>query len=62
LPVNSGDTGDADLIPVWGRVPGEGNGNPLQYSFWEIPWTEELGGLHSMGLQRIGHYLATKQK
>ena len=22
---------------------------------WKIPWTEELGGLHSMGLQRVGH-------
>ena len=22
---------------------------------WEIPWTEELGGLQSMGSQRIGH-------
>ena len=22
---------------------------------WEITWTEELGGLQSMGLQSIGH-------
>ena len=22
---------------------------------WEIPWTEETGGLQSMGLQRVGH-------
>ena len=22
---------------------------------WKIPWTEEPGGLQSMGLQRIGH-------
>ena len=29
LPANSGDT---DLIPESGRSPGEGNGNPLQYS------------------------------
>ena len=21
---------------------------------WRIPWTEELGGLQSMGLQRVG--------
>ena len=27
---------------------------------WEIPWTEEPGGLQSMELQRIGHNLATK--
>ena len=29
---------------------------------WRIPWTEEPGGLQSMGLQRIGHELATKQQ
>ena len=22
---------------------------------WRIPWTEEPGGLHSMGSQRLGH-------
>ena len=27
---------------------------------WKIPWTEELGGLQSMGLQRVGHNQATK--
>ena len=27
---------------------------------WEIPWTEEPAGLQSMGLQRVGHHLATK--
>ena len=25
--------------------PGEGNGHLLQHSCWEIPWTEEPGGL-----------------
>ena len=29
---------------------------------WEIPWTEEPGRLLSMGLQRVGHDLATKQR
>ena len=29
---------------------------------WEIPWTEEPGGLQSMELQRVGHDLATKQQ
>ena len=24
---------------------------------WRIPWTEEAGGLQSMGLQRVGHDL-----
>ena len=32
LPVNTPDVRDSDLIPGWGRSPGEGNGNPLQYS------------------------------
>ena len=30
-------------------------------SAWEILWTEEPGGLQSMGLQRFGHSLAIKQ-
>ena len=29
---------------------------------WEIPWTEEPGGLQSTGSQRVGHNLATKQQ
>ena len=29
--------------------PGEGNGKPLQYSCLGNPWTEEPGGLQSMG-------------
>ena len=33
-PANSGDTVS---IPGWGRSPGEGNGNPLQYSCPENP-------------------------
>ena len=34
LPANAGDTG---LIPGLGISPGEGNGNPLQYSCLENP-------------------------
>ena len=29
---------------------------------WESPWTEEPGGLQTMGLQRVRHNLATKQQ
>ena len=29
---------------------------------WEIPWTEESGGLQSMGVTRVGHDLRTKQQ
>ena len=42
LPATAGDMGS---IPGSGRFPGEGNGNPLQYSCPEIPWTEEPGYL-----------------
>ena len=31
------DVGDLSLIPGLGRSPGEGNGNPLQYSCLENP-------------------------
>ena len=40
------------LIPGLGRSPGEGNDYLLQYSCWEIAWTEEAGGLQPMGSQR----------
>ena len=29
---------------------------------WEIPWTEEPGGLQSMGSKKTGHDLVTKQQ
>ena len=49
-PASAGDTG---LIPGSGRSRGEGNGNPLQYSCLENSWTEEPGGLQSLGSQRV---------
>ena len=48
------NAGDPGLIPGSGRSPGEGNGNPLQYSHLENS-TEETGGLQFMGLQRVTH-------
>ena len=45
-PANAGDMG---------FIPGERNGIPLSITAWRIPWTEEPGGLQSMGLQRVGH-------
>ena len=35
LSANAGDIGDPGLIPESGRFPGQGNGNPLQYSCLE---------------------------
>ena len=46
---------NSGLIPRLGRSPGEGNGNPVQYFARKIPWTEEPGGLLSIGLQRVRH-------
>jgi len=43
------------LSPGLGRSPGEGNGNPLQDYWLEIPWTEEPSRLQSTGSQRVGH-------
>ena len=48
-PANAGDTGRAGLIPGSGRSPGEGNGSHSSILVWEIPWTEEPGGLRSWG-------------
>ena len=48
---NAGDAGDMGVIPELGRSSGGGHGNPLQYSCLRIPWTEEPGGLQSMGSQ-----------
>ena len=35
---------------------------PSSILAWRIPWTEEPGGLQSMGSQRVRHNLATKQE
>ena len=43
LPANAGDTGDTGLIPGLGRSPGEGHGNPLQYSYLENPTDRGAG-------------------
>ena len=49
---NAGDPGSfSDL----GRSPGEGNGNPLQYSCQENLMDKGAFGLQSMGIQRVGH-------
>ena len=42
---------DPGSIPRSGRSPREGNGNALQYSYLENPWTEEPGGLQSIRSQ-----------
>ena len=51
---------DLSSIPGLGRSPGGGHGNSLQYPCLESPWTEEPGGLQSMGSQKVRHDWATK--
>ena len=50
-----GNTREVGSTLGLGRAPGVENGNPLQYSCLEEPWTEEPGKLQSMGLQIVGH-------
>ena len=59
------------LPTVWEtRVQSLGREDPLEKAMathsstlaWRIPWMEEPGGLQSLGSQRLGHDLATKQQ
>ena len=52
--VSAYDAGDLGSIPGSGRSPGEGNGNPLQYSCLENPTDREPGMLQPTGSQRVG--------
>ena len=61
-PVKAGDIEDTGSIPESGRYTGGGNGSPLQYSCWSVPWTEKPGGLRPWRSQRGTHVLATRQQ
>ena len=54
---NSGNSG---LIPGLGRSPGEGNGNPLQYSCLENPMDRGAWWATAHGVTRVEHDLVTK--
>jgi len=56
------DAGDVGEIPGLGRSPGVGSGNQYSILAWKIPLAEEPGGLQSVGLQRVGHNLVTRQQ
>ena len=49
------------MIPGLGRSPGEGNGNPLQYSWLENLMDRGASWATDHGLHRVGHNLAIKQ-
>ena len=45
------NAGDLGLITGSGRSPGEGMAIHSSILAWKVPWMEEPGGLHPMGLQ-----------
>ena len=53
------NAGDLCSIPVLGGSLEKGMSAHSSSLAWRIPWTEQPGGLQSMGLQRVGHNWAT---
>ena len=49
-------------IPEWGRSPGEGNGNPLQYSCLGNPMNRGAWWATVQRITKVGHDLVTKQQ
>ena len=56
------NAGEMDSIRGLGRSPGEGNGNPLQYSCLENPMDRGAWQATVYGVARVGHNWATKQQ
>ena len=54
------NAGDLGSIPGSGRSPGEGNGNPLQYSCLENPMDRGAWQATVHGVARVGPDLETK--
>ena len=52
LPANAEDTRDMGSIPVEDPLK-KGMATHSSILAWKIPWTEELGRLQSIGLQRV---------
>ena len=55
LAYKAGVAGDTGSIPGLGRSLEEGMATHSSILAWRIPWTEEPGGLQSMGSQRVRH-------
>ena len=53
LPSNARDLRDSGLIPGWEDLLEKGMATHSSILAWRIPWTEEPGGLQSMGSQRV---------
>ena len=54
------NAGDSGSIPRSGRSPGEGNGNPFQYSCVQNPMDRGAWQAIVHGVSRVGHDLVTK--
>ena len=54
-PTNAGAPGDGGLILDWGDLLEEEAATQCNIFAWEIPWTEEPGGLQSLESQRVRH-------
>ena len=54
------NAGDFGPIPGSGRSPGEGNGNPLQYSHLENPMKRGAWQAKAHEITRVRYNLATK--
>ena len=52
---------DLDSIPGWEDALEKEMATHSSVLVWEIPWTEEPGGLQSMGSQRVGHNWVTSR-
>ena len=59
-PANAGDIKDVGFISGSGRSPGEGHGNPLQYSCLGNPMDRGAWQATVHGVARVGHDLVTK--
>ena len=55
LSANAGDTRDTSSTPGPGRSSGVETAVHSSILAWKIRWTEEPGGLQSMGSQRVEH-------
>ena len=54
-PANAGDIREAGSIPGTGKISKEGMVTYSSILAWEIPRTEEPGGLQSIGLKKVRH-------
>ena len=62
-PVMQASASNRSSIPESGRSLEKETATHASILAWEIPWTEEPGGLYSpWGCKRVGHDLATKQQ